>query len=283
MKRAATILIALMLVVGLLSLSACNSGPDTTNSPSPSGTSESVSDNQDGTEVPFTSEEGKLIMATSAGFPPYEFWEGGAIVGIDAEIAEAIAGKLGLTLQIDDMDFTSVILAVTSGKADIAMAGLTITEERMLSVNFTTSYATGVQAIIVKEGSEITSVYDLYAEDAFFNIGVQESTTGDLYTTWDLEDEGLATIFRFTKGADAVMALATDRVDCVVIDDEPAKAFVAQIDGLMILETEFTVEDYAIAVGIGNTALLEAIDNALTELINDGTVQSIIDKYINAD
>ena len=230
-----------------------------------------------------TVQEGVLIMATNAAFPPYEFYDGGSIVGIDAEIAEAIATKLGLTLQIDDMEFGSIIAAVTSGKVDMGMAGMTVTEERMESVNFSTSYATGVQAIIVKEGSPITSVDDLFADDADFNIGVQESTTGDLYTTWDLEDEGLATILRFTKGADAVMALVTDRVDCVVIDNEPAKAFVAANPGLMILETEFAVEDYAIAMAKESTALLGAVDNALRELIADGTVQKIVDKYINVD
>ena len=229
-----------------------------------------------------TVEPGVLIMATNAEFPPYEFWEGGRIVGIDAEIAEAIAGKLGLRLRIEDMDFGAILAAVSAGRADMAMAGLTITEERMESMDFSTSYSTGVQVIIVRDGSPITSVDDLFADDANWNIGVQESTTGDLYTTWDLEDEGLATIHRFRRGADAVQALVTGRVDCVVIDNEPARAFVAMNRGLRILETEFAVEQYAIAFAKGNP-LRDAVDGALRELIADGTVQRIINKYITTN
>ena len=229
-----------------------------------------------------TVHSGVLTMATNAEFPPYEFWEGGRIVGIDAEIAAAIAGKLGLELQIDDMDFGAVIASVTAGRADIAMAGLTVTEERMESVNFSVSYATGIQVIIVNEGSPITSVDDLY-DVGGFDIGVQESTTGDLYTTWFLEDEDLATIHRYRRGADAVQALVINRVDAVVIDNEPAKAFVAMNPGLRILDTEFEVEDYAIAFAKENTALRDAVNGALRALIADGTVQGIIDKYITSD
>jgi len=229
-----------------------------------------------------TVEKGVLIMATNAEFPPYEFWEGDVIVGIDAEIAGVIAERLGLTLRIDDMDFNAIIGSVVAGRADMAMAGLTITDERKESVDFSTSYATGVQVIIVQEGSVITSVDDLFDDDASFDIGVQESTTGDLYTTWDLEDEGLATIHRFRRGADAVQALVTGRVDCVVIDNEPAKAFVAMNPGLVILDTEFAVEDYAIAFSKNNPELREAVDAILRDLIADGTVQKIIDKYITS-
>ena len=162
------------------------------------------------------------------------------------------------------------------------MAGMTVTEERTQSVDFSTNYATGVQVIIVSEGSPITSVDDLF-DIGGFDIGVQESTTGDLYTTSDLEDEGLATIHRYVRGVDAVMALNAGRVDCVVIDNEPARAFVAANPGLVILETEFAVENYAIAFSKDNEALRDAVDAALVELIADGTVQAIIDKYITAD
>ena len=169
-----------------------------------------------------------LIMATNAEFPPYEYYEADdKIVGIDAEVAAAIADKLGMKLRIDDMKFDAIIPAVQSGKAHMGMAGLTITEDRLKEVDFTVSYATGVQVIIVPEGSKIKSVDDLFAEGAFHKIGVQQATTGDLYSTWDLEDEGLAEISRFPKGADAVNALVTGKVDCVIIDSEPAKVFVA--------------------------------------------------------
>ena len=230
-----------------------------------------------------TAVDGKLTMATNAQFPPYEFYEGDAIVGIDAEIAGAIAQKLGLELVIEDMEFDSIIEAVKSGKADIGMAGMTVTPERQEVVDFTTSYATGRQVVIVAEGSPITTVDDLFVEGNNYVIGVQRNTTGDLYTTWDLEDYGLATIDRYSKGADAVQALLTGKVDCVVIDNEPANAFVAEVSGLQILETEYVEELYAGAMSKDNTELFEQVNKALEELIADGSVQKIIDKYISAE
>ena len=229
-----------------------------------------------------TATKGCLTMATNAQFPPYEYYEGDKIVGIDAEIAGAIAEKLGLELVIEDMEFDSIIEAVKTGKADIGLAGMTVTPERQESVDFTESYATGVQVVIVTEDSPIASVDDLFAEGNNYIIGVQRNTTGDLYTTWDLEDAGLATIDRYSKGADAVQALKTGKVDCVVIDNEPAKSFVAEVEGLKILETEYVLEDYAGAMSKDNTALYEAVNAALQELIADGTVKSIIDTYISA-
>ena len=173
----------------------------------------------------------ELVMATNAEFPPYEYYDGDIIVGIDAEVAAAIADKLGMKLRIDDMAFDAVIASVQTGKADMGMAGLTVDETRKKSVDFTTSYATGVQVIIVPEDSPITCADDLFAEGANYTIGVQTATTGDLYTTEDLEEKGLATIMRYNKGADAVAALVAGKVDCVVIDNEPAKAFVAANNG----------------------------------------------------
>ena len=259
-KLAALLLAVLMLA---LSLCACTGGTTATS----------------GTDADTEEVDNVLVMATNAAFPPYEYYEGGEIVGIDAEIAAAIAEKLGMTLQIEDMEFGAILLAVDGGKADIGMAGMTVTEERLQSVNFSETYATGIQVIIVSEDSEITSVDDLFDKGGY-TIGVQESTTGDIYTTDELEAEGLATIERYSKGADAVQALVTGKIDCVVIDNEPAKAFVAANEGLKILETEYAVEDYAICMAKDNTELLDKINAALEELINDGTVQSIIDKYI---
>lgn len=173
----------------------------------------------------------ELVMATNAEFPPYEYYDGDIIVGIDAEVAAAIADKLGMKLRIDDMAFDATIASVETGKADMAMAGLTVTEDRKKVVDFTNSYATGVQVIIVPEDSPITCADDLFAEGANYTIGVQTATTGDIKTTEDLEDKGLATIMRYNKGADAVAALVAGKVDCVVIDNEPAKAFVAANNG----------------------------------------------------
>ena len=230
-----------------------------------------------------TAEEGKLIMATNAAFPPYEYIEGGEVTGIDAEIASAIADKLGLELVIDDMEFDSITGTIANGKADTGLAGMTVTPDRQEEVSFTVSYATGVQVIIVTEDSPIASLDDLFAEGANHVIGVQRNTTGDIYTTDDIEKKGLGTIDRYSKGAEAVQALKTGKVDCVVIDNEPAKAFVQEVEGLKILETEYVTEDYAIAMSKDNAELYEAVNGALKDLIDDGTIGKIIAKYITAE
>ena len=224
-----------------------------------------------------------LVMATNASFPPYEYVEGDKVVGIDADIAAAICEKLGYDLQIDDMEFDSLIAAVQSGKADFAMAGMTVTEERQQMINFSDSYATGIQSVIVKEDSDITSVDDLFAEGANHTVGVQLSTTGDIYTTGDIEEAGLGTVQRFPNGNEAVMALVNGKIDCVVIDNEPAKAYVAANPGLKVLDSSYAVEDYAAAIAKDNTELLEKFNAALAELKADGTIDAIIAKYISAE
>ncbi len=230
-----------------------------------------------------TVEAGKLYMATNAAFPPYEMTtdDGSGYEGIDVEIATAIAEKLGLELVVDDMDFTSVVTSVQTGKDDIAMAGLTVNEERKQNIDFTTTYATGVQVVIVPEDSDITSIDDLEGK----MIGTQEGTTGYIYCSDTPENAGYGeeNVIAYTNGATAVQALLAGSVDCVVIDNEPAKAFVAANEGLMILDTEFVVEEYAIGVSKDNPDLLAAVNAALEELIADGTVQAIIDKYITAE
>lgn len=217
-----------------------------------------------------------LTMATNAEFPPYEFHEGGEIVGIDAEVAKLIADKLGMDFKIEDMEFDSIIPAVTSGKVSMGMAGMTVTDERKQSVDFSQSYATGIQVVIVNEGSDIKTIDDLAGK----KIGVQDATTGDIYATDDFGDENVE---RYPKGADAILSLSQGKIDAVIIDNEPAKVFVAENEGLTILDTEYAVEDYAIAVKKGNTEFLEKVDAALADLIADGSVQSIVDKYISAE
>lgn len=224
-----------------------------------------------------TVKDGVLTMATNAYFKPYEYYEGEKIVGIDAEIAEAIAKKLGLELVIQDMAFDSIISAVDAGSVDIGLAGMTVTEKRLESVDFTTSYAKGVQSIIVKEGSPITKADDLYAEGANYKVGTQLGTTGDIYST---DDFGTERVTSYTTGNEAVMALLNGDIDCVIIDNQPAKAFVEANEGLTILETAYADEDYAACVKKGNTELLNALDKAIDELTADGTIQKIIDKYI---
>lgn len=220
-----------------------------------------------------------LYMATEATFEPYEFYDGDEIVGIDVEIAKAIGEKLGIEVVVEDVDFDSIIVGIQQGKYDFGMAGMTVTDERKQQVNFSESYATGVQVVIVNEDSEITSVDDLFG-DKNYTVGTQAGTTGFLYATWDIADEGLGTVKDYKKTTDAATALLNKQIDCILLDKEPAKAIVANNTGLKILETEYAVEDYAIAIGKDNTELLDKINTALTGLINDGTVQNIIDKYI---
>ncbi len=218
-----------------------------------------------------------LTMGTNAAFPPYEFVDDeGAIVGIDAEIAQAVAEKLGMELEIKDMEFDSLIPAVQEGSVDIVLAGMTVTDERKESVDFTDSYATGIQVIIVKEDSEIASVEDLEGK----MIGVQSGTTGDIYCT---DDYGQENVKQYNNGALAVAALTNDQVDCVIIDNEPAKNFVAANEGLKILETEYVTEDYAAAISKDNSELLEKVNTSMAELKADGTIAKIIEKYIPAE
>lgn len=220
-----------------------------------------------------------LTMATNATFPPYEYMEGKNVVGIDAEIAQAIADKLGMTLKIENIEFNSIITGVQTGKYDMGMAGMTVTETRKKSVSFSTSYATGVQVVIVKKGSKITSVDDLSAKGAKYTVGVQLSTTGDIYATDDFTSKR---VVEYKSGTDAVAALVAGKVDCVIIDNEPAKNYVKANTGLEILDTKYVEENYAICVAKDNTELLGKINGALKELTADGTVQKIIDKYITS-
>jgi len=221
-----------------------------------------------------------LIMATEATFEPYEFYDGDKIIGIDVEIANAVAEKLGMKLEVIDVAFDSIIAGVQAGKYDIGMAGITVSNERKEKVNFSNPYATGIQVIIINEGSPITCVDDLFVEGNNYVIGTQAGTTGFLYATWDIQDEGLGTVVSFQRTTDAAQALKANKVDCIILDNEPAKAIVRNYSGLTILATEYAVEDYAIAINKSNTELTTSINNALVELTANGTIKNIIDKYI---
>lgn len=258
MKKILALVMAVIVVAGIFALAGCGKDEGTDN---------------------------KLILATSADFPPYEYMDGSEYAGIDIEIAGLIAEKLGLELQVENMNFNSIIDAVQAGKADIGMAGLTVNEDRLQSVNFTDSYATGVQAIVVPENSPIKTVDDIYAEGAAYKFGVQLSTTGDIYISTEINDDKTlnGTVEQYTTGAEAIAALVAGKIDCVVIDNEPAKSFVAANKGLKVLDTEYAVEDYAICLAKDNTELLEDVNKALAELKADGTIDKIIAKYIPAE
>ena len=274
MKKILALILAMMMV--LCMFAAC--GGENATTPTTGATEASkATEGTEANEALTTVEAGKLTMATNAYFPPYEFYEGDKIVGIDAEIAAAIAEKLGLELVISDMQFDSIITAVKEGSADFGLAGMTVTEERLEEVDFSISYASGVQSIIVKEGSPITTVDDLYAEGAAYKVGVQLGTTGDIYAT---DDFGEDLVTQYTNGNEAVVALLGGDIDCVIIDNEPAKAFVAANEGLVILETSYADEDYAACFAQENDALREAVDAAILELTEAGTIDEIIAKYI---
>lgn len=278
-------LTALMLSSAMmLSLAACGGSASTETVSSEAASSEAASSEAVSTEEAASADAaavttvnaGKLTMSTNAAFPPYEMTtDSGDFEGIDIDVAAAIAEKLGLELQVDDMDFDAALLAAQNGKSDIVMAGVTVTEDRQLVMNFSDSYATGVQVVIVKEGSDVT--LDNLGEKM---IGTQRGTTGYIYTSDDYGDDHVTA---YDNGASAVQALINGQVDCVVIDSAPAEAFVAANAGLTILDTEYVTESYAIGVNKDNTALLDAINQALAELTADGTVQSIVDKYISAE
>lgn len=307
MKKIATLLAALMLMTaafsgcgdaGTSSSSAAGSESSAVSESSVSEASSAASESSASSEASsaetaagdygeFTTiEEGKLIMSTNAQFPPYEMvadgegFNGTGFEGIDVEIASAIADKLGLELQIDDMEFDSALLAVQNNTADVMLAGLSYSEERDEVVDFTDSYATGVQVVIVKDGSDVTM--DNLGEKM---IGTQRGTTGYIYASDTPENGGYGEdhVLAYDNGATAVQALMNDQIDAVIIDEAPAKEFVAANEGLTILPGNWVEEQYCAAVDEGNTALQNAINTALNELMDDGTVDEIIAKYISAE
>ena len=285
MKKLTALLLGTAMV---LSLAACGGSASTASSEAASSeaasseetseaaSSETASESADAAELT-TVTAGKLTMSTNAAFPPYEMTaDDGSFEGIDIEVAAAIADKLGLELQVDDMDFDAALLAAQNGKSDMVMAGVTVTDERQKVMDFSDTYAEGIQSVIVPEDSDIASVDDLAGK----TIGTQRGTTGYIYCT---DDFGEDSVVAYDNGLTAVQALNNGQVDAVVIDNAPAKEFVAANTGLKILDTAYAQEDYAIGVAKGNTALLDAINGALEELQADGTLQSIVDKYIKAE
>lgn len=282
-----------------ISLAACGGGAENTTAETTTAATEAAQDSEtetkeDAEDTSAEAEESKaeengaeggdtLIMVTNAEFPPYEYHDssmtgpdGSDIVGIDVEIAGAIAESLGRTLVIEDIQFDSIIPELQSGKADLGAAGMTVTEDRLINVDFSDTYATAVQSIIVMQDSEIAGPEDLDGK----LIGVQQGTTGDIYASDDFGDENVE---RYMKGVDAVQALVQGKVDAVIIDNEPAKVFVSDNDSLKLLDTAYAEEEYAIAVKKGNTELLDQINGALAELKESGKLDEIVAKYIKAE
>jgi polar amino acid transport system substrate-binding protein len=276
MKKTTKVFILLLAaVLGLSLFTACNSNTaapsasDSAAAPSAAPSSApSVAPDNAGSDAP------ELVMATNAEFPPYEFYDGDNVVGIDVEIAQAIANKIGRTLRIDDIAFDSIIPAVQGGKADMGVAGMTVTKDRLQNVDFSDTYITASQVIIVKkDNTDIKTPDDLKGK----TIGVQLGTTGDIYA----EDIEGATLERYNKGFEAVQALQQGKIDAVIIDDQPAKVFASQNNDVTVIDEPFTKEDYAIAVKKGNSELLSQINAAIKELKDSGELQKIFDKYIS--
>lgn len=292
MKKVIAIVLTTLMVLSLFA--GCSSKTEPTAAPTAAATTAPAAETAapaEETEAPATAaaeteaalntvEAGKLIMSTNAAFPPYEMTtDDGGFEGIDVEIAGAIAEKLGLELEVDDMDFDAALLAVQQGKSDIVMAGVSVTEDRLLVMNFSDSYATGVQSVIVKEGSDVNM--DNLGD---YMIGCQRGTTGYIYASDTPENGGYGEdhVTAYDNGASAVQALMNGQIDCVIIDNAPAAEYVAANPGLTLLEGAWVEESYAIGLNKDNTALLDAVNQALAELTADGTVQAIIDKYIAA-
>ena len=278
------ILVLSMAALMAAALTACSSKPAETAAPETTQAQTAEAAPETEGETAEASEEatggveaagGTLVMATNAEFPPYEYYEDGDIVGIDVEIAKAIAAKLGMELQIEDMAFDAIIPAVTSGKADFGAAGMTVTEERQRSVEFTDTYANSNQVAIVKEDSDITGSDALAGKI----IGVQLGTTGDALAT-EIKD---ATVERYNKGLEAVQSLTQGKIDAVVIDQATAEAFVKKTEGIKILEEKMSEEEYAIAIKKGNMELVEKMNEAIKELKEEGKIDEIVAKYMDAE
>lgn len=289
MKKLTALLLGAAMAFSLAACSGTDSSSSESTAPESSSAAEDTSSEASGEEASSTAsaetasydvetvEDGVLIMSTNAAFPPYEMTnDAGEYEGIDVEMAGEIAKRLGLELEIDDMDFDSALLAVQQGKSDIAMAGITVSEDRLLVMDFSDSYANGVQVIIVPEDSDIASPDDLEGK----LIGTQRATTGNIYC---VDEYGEDAVITYDNGLTAVQALTNGQLDCVIIDNAPAQSFVEANPGLKILDTAFAEEDYAIGVAKGNTQLLDAINSILAEMEADGTTQAIVDKYITAE
>lgn len=279
MKKLMSLLVTGVLAASLMACGGSNEAPAASEAPAEAEAPAEEAEAPAEAEAEAPAEEaaagGKLVMATNAEFPPYEYHEGDSVVGIDADIAAALAQELGMELVIEDMAFDSIIASVQTGKADIGLAGITVNEDRLQNVDFTDTYTQAAQVIIVKEDSDVATPDDLTGK----TVGVQLGTTGDILAD-DIAD---AAVERYNKGFEAVQALQQGKIDAVIIDREPARVFVAESEGLKLVDEEFTVEEYAIAVAKDNTELKDKLNEALKTLKESGKIQEIIDKYISAN
>ena len=295
MKKFLSTLLAAVMVMGLLT--ACGgsdaSGNETQDATAPETNEEAAPEVQEEAEPVEEGAEkesadadaaasevladGVLTVGTNAEFPPFEYVDdNGEPDGFDIALIKAIGEKLGVTVEVENMEFEALVSAIGS-KIDLAIAGMTVTDERQASVDFSNPYYDALQYVIVPEGSEIASFDDLAGK----NIGVQLGTTGDFIASDDVEG---ANVSQYNKGVDAVNDLLNGRVDCVIIDKNPAQVFEAQFSGqikaLDGAQFGFEVENYAIALPKGDAALAEQVNEALEEIKADGTFDQLVADYI---
>ena len=274
MKKSVKFLAVCLAAAAMLSMSACNGGGTS------SGSASDSSNNGVSTSTLDTiKKNGFITMSTNAEFEPFEYKDGESIVGIDLEISQKIADKLGVELKVNDVAFDSLIPEITSGKADFVAAGMTADDERRKNVDFSDSYFDAGQAVIVKKGGDIKAPKDLDGK----KVGVQTGTTGDKYCTNEdgTSEIKVGSVERYNKGMDAVSDLIAGRIDAVVIDDFPAQKYVEKnSDKIAKLNDMLTSEQYAIAVKKGNTELTDLINETLKELKDSGDLQKIFDKYL---
>ena len=264
----------ILAIASLLILTAC-SGQENTDS-SANSTAESTEKNSSEEGKGKALEDGVLDLATNAAFPPYEFYEGEKMVGIDIEIAEAISQYLGYELKMHDMEFANIIASIENGKVDGGIAGMSVSPDRQENADFSAAYAKSVQLIILTKDSPIQSIDDLEGK----KIGAQMGTTGAIYAADDFGEENVQS---FNTHADAIMAMQSKNVDAVICDEQTAKSFLETNDELKVMDTAYSEEEYAIALSKGNKELLDEVNEALKVLTEDGTIQKIIDKYIKAE
>ena len=220
-----------------------------------------------------TIDPGKLTISTSPDFQPFEYTDdNGNIVGIEPDMMKLICEKIGLELVMDAMDFDSALLAAQQGKSDAVVSGVTVTEDRKLVYDFTNTYITITQGIVSKEANNVTM--DTLKDQT---IGVQRGTTGHIYAEDDFGEDSVVAYDTYTT---VFQALMNDQVSCILMDDAVAKAYVAQNPGLVLNASTYEPENFAFGISKGNTALLDAVNKALDELIADGTVQKLIDQYM---
>lgn len=266
-KKITALLIAVILCFALV---ACNSGKEETSSSAAPDSSSEESSSSD-TSLEDVKKSGKLTIATSPDFPPFESLDGDKVVGIEIDLLEMIAEKLGVELEINQMDFDSVLPGIQSGKFNVGVSGITVTEDRKENADFTDPYFLAAQAIIVTDGSDIKSKADLEGK----KVSVQTGTTAEEYCMKNGYE-----VFAFQANNDALSALTSGKVDAWVVDNQTGIAMSKETNGkTVVLDEAMTTEPYSFAFKKGSTSLVNEINGYIQGWLKDGTIEKIFEKY----